>query len=665
MTSTAARPPIDPTVATDGEPAGPHDPRGPGTDGGAIHTAGGRARLTYQPALDGLRGLALLFVLLVHAGFTWVPGAFLSVSTFFTLSGFLITSLLIAEHHRHRRIDTRSFWLRRFRRLMPAAIVTLLGVVAFGAFFADATQLARLRGDGIAALLYVANWRFILTNTSYADLFASPSPVQHFWTLSIEEQFYVVFPLVLLGALWLGRQRWRAVAAVVGVITVAAVGWMVLLANRGASVDRLYFSTLTRLPELTIGILLAIAVARWRPAERPRLRLVLELAGMVALVVYVALTLTVHREDAWLYHGGLAAYAAVVSCTLIVAATMPGGLLRPLLALWPLRRLGVLSYTVYLFHWPIYLVLDEERTGLSPWPLFALRMVVTIGAAVVVFRLVETPIRTGARLTGRRAGLAVPAAFSLVILGLVLVTWNPPAPAVNLTGDDQLDPPAVAPGATKVLVVGDSQAWVLGNGMRRFGAAHPDQVAVWNSAVRGCGLVRGGEADRMGTITTDLCDDWEQRFTDALDRFDPDVVVVQSSGWDWVDRRLPDWPDFKKYGDPVFDAHMVDEYRAAADLLTSRGAKVLWMNDACYELEAFSGNDPRHANATIIPKVAEGREDRVEILDQFADLCPGGQFSRTLFGLPDARPDGIHLSDAAADVYAATVVDRARALAGS
>ncbi len=243
------------------------------------------------------------------------------------------------------------------------------------------------------------------------------------------------------------------------------------------------------------------------------------------------------------------------------------------------------------------------------------------------------------------------------------MTWTIPAPALDLSGDDQLDPPAAAPGATRVLVVGDSQAWVLGNALRRWAEANPDQAAVWNSAVRGCGLVRGGEANRMGTITTDLCDDWSTRFDQALARFDPDVVVVMSSGWDWVDRKLPEWNEFKKYGDPTFDAHMLREYRAAADQLTAKGAEVVWLNDACYELEAFSGNDPRHANTDILPKVADGRDD-VQIYDFFADVCPGGQYQRELFGLPDARPDGIHLSDAAADVEAATLMPKLRAAAG-
>jgi hypothetical protein len=375
------------------------------------------------------------------------------------------------------------------------------------------------------------------------------------------------------------------------------------------------------------------------------------------------MNMTVARESAWLYHGGLTVYAALVSCPLVLAATARGGPTQPVLASWPLRRLGVLSYTVYLFHWPIYLVIDEARTGLSRWPLFGLRLAVTIGLAWSVFRFIETPIRTGRRLTGRAAGLAVPASFSVVLLGLVLVTWSPPAPAVTLSGEDQLDPPAVVDGATKVLVVGDSQAWVIGNGMRRIATADPSSYAVWNSAVRGCGLVRGGEVNRMGTVTTGLCDDWEQRFRDALARFDPDVVVVASSGWDWAERRLPGWDEFKSFGDPAFDGHMLAEYRAAADLLASEGATVVWTTNACYELEGFGTNDPRAINAEILARIGEGRDDRVQVYDLFADLCPGGQYSRELFGLADARPDGIHLSDAAADVEAATILRRARAVA--
>jgi peptidoglycan/LPS O-acetylase OafA/YrhL len=148
------------------------------------------SRLNHLPALDGIRGVAVAAVLLFHAGFSWAKGGYLGVSIFFTLSGFLITSLLVREWGSDHRIDLRAFWARRFRRLMPAALVTLAGVCVLAWALGSHEQLHTLRLDVWAAVAYVANWRFLYAGRSYADLFAAPSPVQHFWSLAVEEQFY-------------------------------------------------------------------------------------------------------------------------------------------------------------------------------------------------------------------------------------------------------------------------------------------------------------------------------------------------------------------------------------------------------------------------------------------------------------------------------------------
>src|SRR5215470_7983074 len=217
-------------------------------------------RLPYQPGIDGLRGIAVAAVLLYHAGLPWMIGGYLGVSTFFTLSGFLITSLILTEHARRGRIDLRAFWARRFRRIMPASFVALAGIVVFGAFAADDYQQARLRGDGLATLGYVLNWWLIATHRDYVDLFASPSPLQHFWSLAIEEQFYLVFPLLSAMVLVVGRGSRRTFAAVVGVFTLGSVLCMWRLARGDTPTSRLYYGTDTRAAELLVGALLAVAL---------------------------------------------------------------------------------------------------------------------------------------------------------------------------------------------------------------------------------------------------------------------------------------------------------------------------------------------------------------------------------------------------------------------
>jgi peptidoglycan/LPS O-acetylase OafA/YrhL len=235
--------------------------------------ADGGPGLAYQPGLDGLRGVAVAAVLVFHAGLTLdgdvlAEGGFLGVSTFFTLSGFLITSLLLTERRATGGVALGRFWSRRLRRLMPAALATLALAIAYGALVAtDPGQLARLRGDLLAALFYVANWRFIFSDQSYADLFATPSPVLHFWSLAIEEQFYLFYPLVVAGVLGAARGSRRAFAVALVVLTVLSVGLMIGLYHGDVSLSRLYYSTGTRAAEMLVGALLAI----WATSRNARL----------------------------------------------------------------------------------------------------------------------------------------------------------------------------------------------------------------------------------------------------------------------------------------------------------------------------------------------------------------------------------------------------------
>ncbi len=647
-----------------------------------------RARIAYQPALDGIRGIGLCFVLASHAGFDWAKGGFFWVSTFFTLSGYLIATLLLREHDSHGTISLRTFWARRFRRLMPAALLALLGIAVFGATVADGAQLERLRGDALAALLYVANWRFIVTDTSYADLFVEPSPVQHFWTLSIEEQFYLLLPVGLLAGVRAAGGRLRVVAAGLVALMVASVLWSRHLLAADVPIDRMYFGTDTRAPELLGGVLLAVVLHRWTPMPGSGAARAVRAGGAAALGVMLVLTFSVFRTDRWLYDGWLGVYA-LVSMAAVAGAIQDGSVVRRALSVRPLPWIGRLSYGAYLFHWPLFLWLDEDRTGLEPWPLFAVRSVLALGLAWLSLRFVEQPIREGRRLVGPPLRVVVPTSVAVVVASLLLVTVDPPPPAVDLTGGEQAMPvmpamqradatmpalrstttlaagapsttpppttvlPTAAPttsaapaGPVRVLVVGDSQAWVLGNALGRW-ADGRDDVVVWNQATRGCGIVRGGEARRMGEITQGVCDDWAVRWDATITDFTPDVVVVLSGSWDFIDRKLPTWPAFLSFGDPTFDSHLVAEYEAAAALLGRDGARVLWLTTPCYQLEGF-GDDPRHLNDDLLPLVAADTP-QVEIVDLFAQVCPDGRFTQQVVGLDGARPDGLHLSDAAAD----------------
>src|SRR5262245_9070181 len=288
------------------------------------------------PALDGLRALAVAAVLLFHSQFSWARGGFLGVSAFFTLSGFLITSLLLHDRLGSTRGRLRTFWVRRARRLLPAALVTLFGVTAFAATVATPDQLRVLRGDMFAALGYVANWRFYVSGQSYADLFRAPSPVLHFWSLAIEEQFYVIFPLVVAGTLWLVR-RWPELrrrqvlgGLLVAGIAASVIASRVLYAHDGST--RAYYGTDTRAAELLVGALLAVILSgRITPARElsRRARVVANVAGVVALALMVFWWSTVAQSASWLYEGGFALHA-LCAAAVIVAARIEGPFARGL-----------------------------------------------------------------------------------------------------------------------------------------------------------------------------------------------------------------------------------------------------------------------------------------------------------------------------------------------
>ncbi len=198
--------------------------------------SGGRFR--YLPALDGLRAFAVLAVLCYHGGMSWAIGGFLGVDAFFVLSGFLITSLLLVEWRGTGGIALSAFWIRRARRLLPALFLVLGGVALYAAFAAAPTELDRIRSDGLASLFYVSNWRFVFSHQSYFEQFGVPSPLRHMWSLAIEEQFYLVWPMIVYGVLRWRRGSVGALAAVAGAIGIASVVLMVTLYEPGRDPSR-------------------------------------------------------------------------------------------------------------------------------------------------------------------------------------------------------------------------------------------------------------------------------------------------------------------------------------------------------------------------------------------------------------------------------------------
>ena len=636
-----------------------------------------RGPLTYVPAFDGLRGVAVAAVLAFHGGFSWAQGGYLGVSTFFTLSGFLITSLIVVERRSTGGVDMRRFWARRMRRLLPASALTLAAVCVW-ALVTDAAWERNLRGDVLGALFQVANWRFLFDDRSYGDLFAAPSPVLHFWSLAIEEQFYWLFPLLTAGVLAASRGSLRALGYAIGGLLAASA--VLTLALGPARMDAVYYATPVRMGEILAGALLAVVVVARGPvrAGGPAARRVAAL-GVVALVASVWAWAAVEQTAEGLYRGGLLVYAAG-SAAIVLAATVPGPV-RRLLAWAPLRLLGIISYGVYLAHWPIFLWLDEPRTGWSGVPLFAVRVGVTLVVAVASYTLLERPVRSGWRPS--RVSMPVLAAGTVAAVALlavvVPVASSPPADQLVDGGSEEdlrpVEPAEILPGSRLAIFLGDSTMLNTAIGLTRHGLETEDSVLpVSGMGGLGCSIARGGQRRSLGEVGTSEphCEEWATRIPAAAatvrDTYGhADLAILGTGPWDVADRLLSGDDTWRSPGDPVYDAHLRSEIAAATDAFLAEGLPVVWLTTPYLDIgklmqppppEPFPESDPARVDRlnSIIREVAAEREGVAVVdLGGYLDDLPDGEDERL-------RPDGVHLErDSAEEVagewLSAAIVD--------
>jgi peptidoglycan/LPS O-acetylase OafA/YrhL len=361
-------------------------------------------QLPYRPGLDGLRALAVAGVVLYHAGVSWMPGGFLGVDVFFVLSGYLITSLLLAERRREGRVGFKAFWLRRARRLLPAVLLVVF-VCLLAASTIARDDLARTRGDALASLLYLTNWHLIAASHSYFNAFGRPSLLQHLWSLAVEEQFYLLWPLILLGSLKLVGRRYTVLLTVVLALSSTALMWG--LYNPDQDPSRVYYGTDTRASTLLVGALLAFAwpLGGFRDEVSRRAGRVLDGFGCVALLAVLAFFVRVQDYDPWMYRGGFL-LAALCTAVLIAVVVHPASLLGRALGTRALRWIGVRSYGIYLWHWPVMML---TRPGIDvPWRgtlVILAQIALTIALAALSYRYVEMPVRSGSAQRRLRAWL--------------------------------------------------------------------------------------------------------------------------------------------------------------------------------------------------------------------------------------------------------------------
>jgi peptidoglycan/LPS O-acetylase OafA/YrhL len=349
-------------------------------------------RLRYMPGLDGLRAIAVIGIIIYHLNKQWLTGGFLGVDTFFVISGYLITSLLLKEYEETGIINLKNFWLRRLKRLVPAVLALLL-VVGIATLLFKSEDIVRVKHDIIAAIFYVSNWWYIAKDVNYFEQF-SFMPLKHLWSLAIEEQFYLFFPVVLI-TLLLTIKKYRNITLIFWIISLLSLMLMIVISQPHLNHSRVYFGTDTRLQTLLLGVILAFL---WPPfklkAEPPKVLLrAIDGVGFIGLAFLILLFFTVQDESDWIYDGG---FYIISTMTLLIIASVvhPSTLVSKLLGNPLFVYIGKRSYSLYLWHFPIIsFVHSHFIAGQIPFYVYIVDIILTVLCAEASYRYIETQFR--------------------------------------------------------------------------------------------------------------------------------------------------------------------------------------------------------------------------------------------------------------------------------
>jgi peptidoglycan/LPS O-acetylase OafA/YrhL len=615
--------------------------------------------LRYRPGLDGVRAVAVLAVLLYHGQVGWARGGFVGVDIFFVLSGFLITGLLVAEWQRWGSIDVRQFWLRRARRLLPALFLVLVAVSLGAATIASPAERGALRGDALATLGYIANWRFVFDHQSYFAQYDEPSPLRHMWSLGIEEQFYLIFPLLLVALLALGLRR-RALAVAFGVGAAASAALAAAMFTPGTDPSRVYYGTDTRLEALLVGAVAAL-LARERTETRPAAyvsvagRLVplpgRRSAGLFGLAGLAVVVIAARDTADWLYRGGFL-LVALLAVLVVVAAADDRSTTARLLSWEPLRRIGLVSYGLYLWHWPVYVVLTPDRVGATGPALLVLRLAATGLLAAGSYVLVEQPVRAG--LLGRRWSVRRLRPLVAATLAAVL--------AAVLAGTAGAGPPAGAPVApvAQQRRAGDVAAYLLGDSVPyslRMGF-RPETVPglfVAGSTQLGCGLIPVPLAiDGRPKTLDSKCRPWDAAWPADVAAVNPDVAVLFPGIGELFDQVVDD--RIVTFGTRAYEQHLVRVLDSDTRRLGVGRRPIALVTVGCHKVpDSGLSPDPPIINDEsrvrwldgVLARYASHRPG-VTLLDLHGFLCAEG-YTATRNGVT-LRSDGLHFTEAGAAV---------------
>ncbi len=581
--------------------------------------AAGAERKIHLPALDGLRGLALVGVLLFHAD-GLLPGGYLGVDLFFVLSGYLITSLLLAEHRSTGRINLYAFWIRRARRLLPALLALMPAIAVYGWVFSRPEDLHALRVQALATLGYFANWHAIYEQRSYWQLFAAPSPLEHMWSLSIEEQFYLLWPLAVV--LMLRRHGTRLVLAVSVLLALLSMGAMVLLFSPAAT-SRVYLGTDTRMAAILAGAALATLLPPGSALPAARVKW-LDALGVAAMLGLAFAWCTLSGTSSFLYHGGFWLTELGVLVLIACAVADRSSIVARALSVKPLAWLGSISYGAYLWHWPVNVVLTAERAHLQGATLQLARFAVCFAIALASYRFIERPIRRNG-FAFARLQYWVPA---LGVFALFLVVRSKDArgsSSLKPVGSSLSAPGPVQP-RYRVIVFGDSTANSLGWGLRGL-------------------RDKGVDAELLGkdgcSMLSDNCE--AEQWAARVKAFRPDATLINlagaflhgfSVGGTWHTACHADWGT-------KFEQAL---QRRLRDLEGTPGR--LSVVTAPYPVGSWDTPEYRAQidclNASL--RRATLTAPSARLLELHTRVCPNGLCQQDIPGKGPMRPDGVHFS---------------------
>jgi peptidoglycan/LPS O-acetylase OafA/YrhL/lysophospholipase L1-like esterase len=653
----------------------------------------GETRMGYQPALDGLRALSVLAVILYHAGIHWIPGGFIGVEVFFVVSGFLITSLMIDEQHVSGKVSLKQFWVRRARRLLPALFTMLIASLVAVTFFVK-DSAPDFRQDVLPALGYFSNWwQIYFVDTPYFAANSLPM-LRHLWSLAVEEQWYVLWPIAFGFVLGNKRiPRWIS-AVVIGLLAAGAMVGTALAftADDETRINFLYLSTITRSSGLLLGAALACV---WHPWKKAVVRFAKVRSGFADVLALGALatlgyiSAVIHVADEQLYKGGLA--AATIASAVIIAVVVRSGksLVKRALSFPLLVEIGRRSYGLYLWHWPIFVVTGARLSSIR----LASALTATVIINEFVYQFIETPARKGAignwlrqrrQLSAMRRRL--PVALTVVVAALVGVT------SVQLSGIQARDvsvdtgntdvvfvvPTTLPTTATtavntpvtsttlaklprRVVIVGDSQAHSLAVNKP---SGIENTFVITNGSIDGCGVYdRGvGIGGTSGKFRRNFanCKGFETKWARSAAQAKADVALVVLGAWEVMDLQINSFL-FKVNTVPA-DTIFKTQLQRGIDALRKQNVAVALLEVACMRpVESKGGpvpplpqrgDDTRtgHLN-TLMREVAAPENDGVYFVNGPKEWCNDSKIANSL----SYRWDGVHVYKPGAKLILETI----------